>query len=331
MIVSEPDSSQRPDVLRDLLEEIEILRIARQDEAREHSHPFLKRFTQQELTDEACPTYKNLLVGRSQRIPSRQALVQIAEYLECTIAQRNDLLLAARYLPENLELEGPELEQALEQARHLMETLLYPAMLVTHTLHIEAINETFQRLFELPPLTALPQTHRHVLSFFFRNDLPMRRHSTFNDQAIKVWQAGVARGIQLFKQSNRLYQFESWYQELVGQLCAVTDFRQYWEQTPSVPDSHYLPSKMILSRNIITRDLLPIQLQNIRISVCTHAYPCIMALLPLDDTARTVFVSLGSTEGSARERSTIFMGARTDPNIDALRPSAAIPGAKILY
>jgi hypothetical protein len=51
-----------------------------------------------ELTDEACPTYKNLLVGRSQRIPSRQTLMQIAEYLECSMESRNNLLLAARYL-----------------------------------------------------------------------------------------------------------------------------------------------------------------------------------------------------------------------------------------
>jgi transcriptional regulator with XRE-family HTH domain len=78
----------------------------RQEEGRDRPHPFLKRFTQQELTDEACPTYKNLLLGRSQRIPSRQTLMQIADYLECSMESRNNLLLAARYLPESLELEG---------------------------------------------------------------------------------------------------------------------------------------------------------------------------------------------------------------------------------
>jgi hypothetical protein len=56
MIKSKPDSSHRPDVLRDLLEEIEILRIKRQEEVRDRPHPLLKRFTQQELTDEVCPT-----------------------------------------------------------------------------------------------------------------------------------------------------------------------------------------------------------------------------------------------------------------------------------
>jgi hypothetical protein len=225
--------------------------------------------------------------------------MQIADYLECTIAQRNNLLLAARYLPESLELEGSELQQALEQARHLMETLPYPAMLVTHTLHIETTNEYFQRLFAFPPLRTLPPTQRYVLPVFFRNDLPIRRYSTFNEQAIKSWQAGVSRSIRLFKQSNRLYQFEAWYHELVEQFCSVADFRQYWQHTPELSDQQHAPAKLLLGRNATTGEWLPIQLRNIRISVCSHMYPCIMALLPLDDAAHVVFASLSSAEGSA--------------------------------
>jgi len=228
MMNIEPDASHTPDVLRDVRGLIEVLRMKRQEEGRDRPHPFLKRFTQQELTDEACPTYKNLLVGRSQRIPSRQTLMQIADYLECSMESRNNLLLAARYLPESLELEGDALRLTLEQARQLMETLPYPAMLVTHTLAIEALNEPFQRFFAFPPLTALPRTQRYVLPVLFREDLPIRERSTFNDQAVKAWQAGVSRGIELFKQSNRLSQFEPWYQELVKQFCAVADFRMYW-------------------------------------------------------------------------------------------------------
>ena len=294
----EPDASHTPDVLRDVLEEIETLRNIRQEEVRDSPHLFLKRFTQQELTDEACPTYKNLLVGRSQRLPSRQTLMQIADYLECSMESRNNLLLAARYLPESLELEGDALRLTLEQARQLMETLPYPAMLVTHTLAIEALNEPFQRFFELLPLTAIPQPQRHLFHFLFHPDFPMRVRSTFNDQAVKAWQAGVSRGIELFKQSNRLYQFEPWYQELVEQFCAVADFRRYWERTPSLVDQHNVPSKLLLGRNAATEEWLPVELQHIRISVCSHMYPCIMALRPLDDAARDVFASLSSAEGS---------------------------------
>jgi hypothetical protein len=298
MAQSDLGSSVTPTVLRAILEEIEVLRMKRQEEGRDRPHPLLKRFTQQEVTDEACPTYKNLLVGRSQRIPSRQTLMQISNYLECSIESRNTLLLAARYLPESLELEGSRLKQALEQAQHLMGTLPYPAMMVTHTLEVHAVNEAFQRVFELPPLTAIPQPQRHLFHFLFHPDFPMRVRSTFNDQAVKAWQAGVSRGIQLFKQSNRLSQFEPWYQELIERFCAVADFRAYWEQDAETLDQQDAPPKMLLSRHATTGELLPIQLQHIRISVCSHMYPCIMALRPLDDAACDVFASLSSTEGS---------------------------------
>lgn len=55
---------------------------------------------------------------------------------------------------------------------------------------------------------------------------------------------------------------------------------------------------MLLGKNAITGEMLPIQLQHICISVCGHMYPCIMALLPLDDAARAVITSLSNAEGS---------------------------------
>ena len=290
---SEANFSHRADVFYDVLHEIERLRIKRQEGVRDRPHPLLKRFTQQELTDEACPTYKNLLVGRSHRVPSREGILQIAEYLECSAAERNNLLLAACYLPESLELTGSQLNQALEQARHLMDTLSYPAMIVTHTLHVETFNEAFQRLFEFPSLTTIPEGQRHILHFFFQHDLPMRGHSTFNDQAVKAWQAGVSRSIQLFKSSNQLYQWEPWYQELVEQLCAVADVRQYWERDPQTLGQQEMPSKLLLGRNAATGEVLPIRLRHVRISVCSHMYPCIMTFFPLDEAARAVFTSLG--------------------------------------
>ncbi len=296
MIDSELGSSHTSDGLRDVLGEIETLRFRRQQEAKDRPHPRLKRFTQQELTDEVCPTYKNWLVGRSRRLPSRPTIIEIAQYLECSAAERNTLLLAARYLPESLELEGSQLKQALEQAQHIMGTLPYPAMILTHTLEVQAINDAFQRVFEVPPLATIPQPQRHLLHFLFHPDLPMRVRSTFNDQTAKVWQAQVSLGIQLFKQSNVLYQFEPWYQELVERLCTVADFRGYWEQDPEPLDQKDPSSKVFLGRHATTGELLPMQFRHIHISVCSHRYPCIAAFFPLDEAACAVFASFGSAE-----------------------------------
>jgi hypothetical protein len=299
MIESEPGSAYRSDVLRDVLEQIETLRLRRQDVVRERMRPLLKRFTQQELTDEACPTYKNLLVGRSRRVPSRKTIMQIADYLECSAAERNGLLLAARYLPESLELEGAQLKQALEQGQRLMETLPYPAAMVTHTLEIQAINEAFQRIFEVPPLSTIPQPQRHLFHFLFHPDFPTRARSTFDDQAIKAWQAQASRGIQLFKQSNVLYQFEPWYQALIERFYAVADFRTYWEQDAEDLEHQETLPKIVLSRDATSGELLPIQFRPIHISVCSYRYPCIAASLPLDEAAHTAFASLDRAEGPA--------------------------------
>lgn len=103
---------------------------------------------------------------------------------------------------------------------------------------------------------------------------------------------------QNLSECSHFSQFEPWYHELVKQFCAVADFRRYWERTPSLVDQQDVPSKLLLGRNATTEEWLPIELQNIRISVCSHMYPCIMALRPLDNAARDVFASLSSVEGS---------------------------------
>src|SRR5260370_9491035 len=253
---SEAASSHQSDALRARPGEMETLRLRPQQGVRDRPHPRLKRFTQQELTDEACPTYKNWLVGRSRRVPSRQSIMQIAQYLECSAAQCNTLLLAARYLPETLELEGSQLKQALEQAQHIMGTLPYPAMILTHTLEVQAINDAFQRVFEVPPLTAIPQPQRHLFHFLFHPDLPMRVLSTFYDHSLHVWQSQAALGIRLFKQSNILYQFEPWYQALVERLCTIADFRAYWERDPETLDQQDPSSKPFLTNHPPTSNLL---------------------------------------------------------------------------
>jgi len=292
---SEAGRSATPKGLRDLLSEIEKLRITRQQQIKQHPHPELKRFTQQELTDEVCPTYKNLLVGRSLRMPTRETILQIAEFLECTALERNNLLLAACYLPETLELEGSQLHQALEQANQLLRVLPYPAMIITHTFSVQAVNEAFQHLFEFPRLSAIAPPQRNLFDFLFDPGLPSRERSTFNDQAIKAWQAQARRGIQLFKHSNILYQFDPWYHELIERFCALPDFRAYWKQELELTDQQDGPSKLLLARQTKTSQLVPIKLRHLYLSVCSHRYPSILAFFPLDEAAHLIFASLGAT------------------------------------
>jgi hypothetical protein len=286
-------SKEHVHVLHQLLGAIETVRLKRQEDYREKYHPQLKRFTQQELNDEACPTYKNWLIGRSNRLSSRSILLNIADYLECNLSERNDLLLAAQYLPEQPEWEGDELRRALEHAQQIMETLPYPAIVVTRTLQIHAANEFFLHLLELPPLDTFPQHQRSTIHFLFHPDFRIRARSTFNAEARATWQKHALYGVQLFKQNNVLSQYDAWYQQFVKQCCGIADFQEYWEKARESIRPENAPPKIFLARMATTGELLPIRVQHMLVSVSSKIYPAVSALLPVDEATRAVYASFG--------------------------------------
>jgi hypothetical protein len=286
-------SNEQARVLHQLLGEIETVRLKRQEDYREQGHPQLKRFTQQELNDEVCPTYKNWLIGRSHRLPTRSMLMTIADYLEGTLSERNDLLLAAQYLPEETEWEGNTQRHALEQAQQMMETLPYPAIVVTRTFQIHAANEFFLRLLELPPLHAIPPHQRSAIHFLFHPDFGIRTRSTMNAEARSTWQKNVLYGIQHFKQTNVLHQYDAWYQQFVEQCCGIADFREHWEQAQDVMGQENAPSKIWLARMATTGEMLPIRVKHMLVSVSSKIYPAVSALLPVDEAAHAVYTSFG--------------------------------------
>src|SRR5579883_1116966 len=284
-------SKEEARVFQQLLGAIEAVRITRQEKYREQSHPQLKRFTQQELNDEACPTYKNWLIGRSHRLPSRSMLMQIANYLECSLSERNDILLAAQYLPEQPEWEGDELRQALEQAQQIMETLPYPAIVVMHTFQVQAANEFFLRLFELPPLETIPPHQRSTIHFLFHPDVYGR--STMTTEARALWQQHALSGIQLFKRQNALSQHDAWYQQSVEQWCKIPGFQKYWEQAQEETRQEIAPTKLVLARMATTGEVLPIRLRHMLVSIGGKSSPAVSAFVPVDEAARAVYASFG--------------------------------------
>ena len=285
-------SKEQARVFHQLLRTIEAVRITRQEQYHEQRHPQMKHFTQQELNDEACPTYKNWLIGRSHRLPSRSMLIQIADYLECSLNERNDILLAAQYLPLQSKWEGDALQQALEQARQIMEALPYPAMVVTHTFQVQAANELFLRLLELPPLDTVPPHQRSTIHFLFHPDIG--RRSTMNTEARAMWQKHTLSGIQLFKQQNALSRYDAWYQQSVQQWCEIPGFQKYWEQAREETGQEITPTKLVLARMATTSEVLPIRIRHMFIPISGKISPAVSAFLPVDEAARAVYASFSS-------------------------------------
>lgn len=274
---------------RIVMGEIEALRVKRQQKLADRPHPSLKRFTQQELNDEAFPSYKNLLVGRTRRIPARQTIINIAEYLECTSDERNDLLLAAGYLPIRTELEGRPLERALEWAQQTMRSIPFPAMIVTHTQDIQGLNEPFRHLFDIP----LDRSYDGLLNridFHFNSGLPIRPRSTFDKASTEQWEDHAINGIHAFKREHMLSRYDAWYQKLLDKVQKYNV-----DEVLNVPDAEPKMdhTQTILARMESSEELVPIRYRQVSISAGSRLYPQIVVFLPVDAAARTVFENLG--------------------------------------
>lgn len=284
--------SPQQQLLKAALGEIETIRMKRQRQyAADQSHPSLKRFTQQELNDEACPTYKNLLVGRSRRLPDRQTMLRIAEYLECTSDERNDLLAAAGYLPIDSELTGYSLEHELEQARRLMRNVPLPAMIVTSTLDIVEFNEPFRKLFEIPSHLFV-KDRMTLVDFHFNSDLPIRSRSTFDAESFEKWESHAIFGMEAFKRNHLLSRHDDWYHRLIGKLNQYGAADNYWN-VAKYPEYEQNHSKIILARTESAGDLVPIRYKQIYLSAGRGMYPRVGVFLPVDEPARKTFAHLG--------------------------------------
>ncbi|HEY8546700.1 MAG TPA: helix-turn-helix transcriptional regulator [Acidimicrobiales bacterium] len=129
-----------------------------------------RRMSQLELAIRAGTTQRHvsfLEQGRSQ--PGRDVLVRLAEALELTLRERNELLLAAGFAPAFPE--SPLDDAALRPVRTAIDTILdghlpYPAMVVRPYGVLVAANQAFDLFHEGvdPTLLAPPMnTFRHAL------------------------------------------------------------------------------------------------------------------------------------------------------------------------
>ena len=276
--------------LKNVIGEIETVRMKRQQEPADRSVSSWKRFTQQELNDEVCPTYKNLLLGRSRRIPNRETIIRIAEYLECTSDERNDLLLAAGYLPIRTELEGRALELELERAHRTLSMLPFPAMIVTHTQDIKGCNVPFRRLFDLAPDRSYDGLMNRI-DLHFHSSSPIRERSTFDAQSRKQWESHAIYGIQSFKRDHMLSRYDAWYQRVIHKAQTYKAIERYGHppNREEVPDN----TQTILATMESTGELVPVRYKTFSISASGYIYPKIEVFLPADASARKVFEDLG--------------------------------------
>ena len=270
------DSTEPSELLQSLIVEIEKIRLRRWEYYRTTPHPQQKRFTQEDLNDSVCPSYKNYLKKRSQRLPSRKMVMDIADYLECTIHERNTLLLAAHYVPMLIDPTGSHLEQLLDIGRSVVQQLAVPAMLCTRDWTIHTTNEAYRRIWGMPPLQELAPYQRNSFYTLFDSVTEARHFAPIHEHVLE-------RAIYAFRIHNEMYQFEDWFNNIVARCTAEWPvFQRIWHRPF---DPRILVNNMQYSAIHHAQNGELYRFCYAQISISSYQYPMVMAFMPLDPSS----------------------------------------------
>jgi hypothetical protein len=269
--------------IRELVHEIEHIRLERRAKFTEITHRDGKRFTQEELR-EAVPVFKNLHLGRTRRLPNRETILQIADYLECSYTELNNLLLIAQYLPEINNFDPAQHRAALEQARFILHSLLFPAAIVSPGWHEEDHNQASILLDGA--VTEICMTNPGVLPWYFDPELTRITRHAPNNKAVRSNARTLAH---FFRHIHQFSQNQEWFRNLVGRYNLFPDFNEAWQQSKN-DNSPLLNWQVTLQ---LPNGSLQHNEQLIVIPVGVNPFPLIVAQLPVDEAAYHYYQSLG--------------------------------------
>lgn len=261
-----------------LVSAIENLRLMRQA-TYQRQHPAHKRFTQRELNDTACPTYKNYLDGRSQRLPERESILAIAAYLECTPAERDHLLRTAGYLPEPVQPASAVLLPLLAHGRKLMRDLQFPALLITRDYQVHAVCPNMTALVGIPPIDMLPAGQRSLFDLLSQPPLSPQLTESAREQL-------SAALVHHLKYRSQHYEQQAWYLERVRAIYSAGDLRLLWRSI----QPNDLPSTLTGTALFNGQ---PVRFNVMLSPVDGERTLTILWLLPTDAFARATFEALG--------------------------------------
>lgn len=259
---------------------IEALRTSRMNQYK-RQHPSGKRFTQQELNDMACPTYKNYLDGRSRRMPSRQTLLDISIYLECTPAERDYLLQLAYYLPEPTFDHAEPSTSLLTKGRALMRDLQLPSLLVTRDYRVHTVCPNFSTLLGTPHIASISEHQRNLFQLLYNRSLSPNLNETTREKLLYGF-------VGHLKLRNALYEQHTWYKELTDTVRQHMLLRKWWRDIKPHDLSH-----IHMTGCVDWADGADIAFTIVKTPVDDAKTTYMLTLLPSNERARTLFEEIG--------------------------------------
>lgn len=282
-------------VLRALVDLIEEIRVRRQAEAAECLHPELKTFSQRELTDVACPSYKNYLLGRSNRLPLREMVIQIADYLECTPAERDDLLMCAGYLPQSFALSEDEYRSAVQRACLLATMLPLPAVVIGRNGQTLHTNPAVYTKINQPVLEQWRPETRNLISYFFDPLLGIRQHYAVTPED---WRNVTDNAAALLYLTNSPRLREPGFRRILSAARALPDFAAAWDKVIAHPPSVFTSGcEMRMQTAFMDQPIVEL---NTLIPITAGLEVSIVVGVPVDDAARHAYAHIGCEVDGAR-------------------------------
>ncbi len=288
---------------------IEELLLLRQQEAGQHRQALPydageddwgpRKWHRTELEDMVYSSYKRMRQGHITRPPRREVVMEMADYFQCTLLERNRLLLAAHTFPVELYLRGPELLRVLRVAIDIARALPMPAMIINRDWRIHYLNEGTLRLYDVSAeqIAELPASSVNLLQLLFDPTLPLYPNLMINRES---WTQMALQTIYGFKMANFLSMYEPWYQQVVDQLMRLPAFSWYWQQAHLEKHMEAAPTSAAgvtletavprlgdPSRSLSLRPLV------ISIGYFHYTFPQIIGLLPLSASDQAIFEEVG--------------------------------------
>jgi PAS domain-containing protein len=252
-----------------------------------------RAWTRDELCDVAYSSYRALLRGAVRRPPRREVVMEIADYLQCTMTERNQLLVAARYAIEHPGPRGSELQQAVDALRAVTDKLPLPAYAVGRDWTILLINDHLLTVLglALEDVVGLPPQSRNVLRLLFDPGLPVR---ALLEPDGASWSRLAAFSVMRFIDDNLLWQYDTWYRSFIARLDDLPDFSRYWQLAQSGELAAAAPGGLASARITVTRrDGRSMRMQPMNIDLLGPGYPGIVSFLAADGPTSQVLLELG--------------------------------------
>jgi PAS domain-containing protein len=241
-----------------------------------------RSWTRDELCDVAYSSYRALLRGAVRRPPRRDVVMEIADYLQCSMTERNQLLVAARYAIEHPGPRGAELQLAVAELRTVMDALPLPAYAVSREWTVLLVNDHMLAALglQLSDLIGLPLRSRNVLQLLFDPALPIR---ALLEPDAASWSQLAALSVFRFMHDNLLWQYEPWYRNFIARMGDLPDFPRYWQLAQSGQTAGSEPDVMASAHMTITRpDGRTLRMRPLNIDLLGPGYPGIVSFLAAD-------------------------------------------------